>query len=178
MVLQFRSKFFFPETVNWFPGHMLKSLRLLEKRLKFCQAVLEVRDARCPVSSANSSLSKLAADARCRRLVFVNKIDLSDPVRIISFSLPGLNSKRVVFVSQKKNRVFEDEFTASGTTTLFGSTLQSNCANKLLEMLTKSACRPFNSTTWTPSKQTGLQKLQLRRIGSTCFSLSLQLSPS
>lgn len=42
----FRTTFHFTENVNWFPGHMLKSMRELGDRLKMCHAVLEVRDAR------------------------------------------------------------------------------------------------------------------------------------
>ena len=41
-----RSVFQFGPGVNWFPGHMVRSLRILEEKLKLCQIMIEVRDAR------------------------------------------------------------------------------------------------------------------------------------
>ncbi|PNW87998.1 hypothetical protein CHLRE_01g010150v5 [Chlamydomonas reinhardtii] len=56
---------------------MAKALRQLEQRIKQVDLVLEVRDARVPLSSFNPHLEKLVAAKR--RLVLLNKTDLADP---------------------------------------------------------------------------------------------------
>ena len=45
--------------INWYPGHMLKAKKELAKQLKRVDVVLEMRDARIPVSSANHDFEKL-----------------------------------------------------------------------------------------------------------------------
>lgn len=62
--------------VNWFPGHMAKASAELAARVRDCDVVIEVRDARVPFSSANPLLDALAA-ARPRVVVF-NKADLAN----------------------------------------------------------------------------------------------------
>ncbi|GIL93277.1 hypothetical protein Vretimale_19666 [Volvox reticuliferus] len=61
---------------SWFPGHMAKALKQMEQQLKMIDILVEVRDARLPLSSANPLLDRLAG--RKRRLVVLNKIDLAD----------------------------------------------------------------------------------------------------
>ena len=39
--------------INWFPGHMAKTRREIKENLKLVDAVIEIRDARIPRSSAN-----------------------------------------------------------------------------------------------------------------------------
>ncbi|PNH10910.1 Ribosome biogenesis GTPase A [Tetrabaena socialis] len=63
---------------SWFPGHMARALRQMEQRLKHIDLVLELRDARVPLSSANPDLERLARHKR--RLVLLNKADMADPV--------------------------------------------------------------------------------------------------
>jgi mitochondrial GTPase 1 len=62
--------------VNWFPGHMAKASAELAARVRDCDVVIEVRDARVPFSSANPLLDSLTA-ARPRVVVF-NKADLAN----------------------------------------------------------------------------------------------------
>jgi hypothetical protein len=149
----FRSTFHFTENVNWFPGHMLKSMRELGERLKMCHAVLEVRDARVclrlrlarsgrfyspdsplstsyfnpyfsltcmlsllfqiPISSANSSLNSIIQGKR--RVIFFNKSDLVDAPHV---------------------RALAARFEVAGARCVFGSTLDANCAPKILDSLT------------------------------------------
>ena len=45
--------------INWYPGHMLKAKKELAKQMKRVDVVLEMRDARIPVSSANHDFEKL-----------------------------------------------------------------------------------------------------------------------
>jgi len=65
--------------LNWFPGHMAKATKEISQRLKGCDLVIEVRDARIPFSSRNDNLAKLTEHKK--RLVVLNKADLADPCR-------------------------------------------------------------------------------------------------
>ncbi|MCL2370210.1 MAG: ribosome biogenesis GTPase YlqF [Firmicutes bacterium] len=67
-------------TINWFPGHMTKALRLIEANLKLCDVVIYVLDARAPLSSINPSLNRLIGE---RAVVYaLNKADLAHEGRI------------------------------------------------------------------------------------------------
>lgn len=63
--------------VNWFPGHMVKATRDIKQRLKSVDLVIEVRDARIPLSSGNQQLEEMIGSKR--RLVVLNKRDLANP---------------------------------------------------------------------------------------------------
>ena len=43
-------------TINWFPGHMKKTQREIKENLKLVDAIIEIRDARIPRSSANPDI--------------------------------------------------------------------------------------------------------------------------
>ena len=45
--------------INWFPGHMEKTQREIKENLTLVDAVIEIRDARIPRSSANPDIEKL-----------------------------------------------------------------------------------------------------------------------
>ena len=45
--------------INWYPGHMAKTKRLISEDLKLVDAVVEVLDARIPVSSKNPDIDEL-----------------------------------------------------------------------------------------------------------------------
>ncbi|GLT88190.1 hypothetical protein SLE2022_062250 [Rubroshorea leprosula] len=63
--------------INWFPGHMAAATRAIRQRLKLSDLVIEVRDARIPLSSAHEELqSQLSAK---RRVIALNKKDLANP---------------------------------------------------------------------------------------------------
>jgi len=69
--------------ISWFPGHVAKATREMAERLKHVDIVLEVRDARAPLSSASSQLDSLLRKAgrTDRRLLVVNKADLISQAR-------------------------------------------------------------------------------------------------
>ena len=64
--------------INWFPGHMAKTIRELKAFVNQVDLVLELCDARLPESSRNPELDKLLGDKA--RLLVMNKADLADPV--------------------------------------------------------------------------------------------------
>lgn len=63
--------------IQWYPGHMAKTKRLVKENLKLVDVVIEVLDARIPASSRNPDLGGIAGAKP--RLVVLNKSDLADP---------------------------------------------------------------------------------------------------
>jgi len=63
---------------GWFPGHMAKASKELAQRLAKVDFVIEVRDARLPVSSAAAHLDRMLQEngRQDRRIITLNKIDL------------------------------------------------------------------------------------------------------
>lgn len=62
--------------INWFPGHMKKTQREIKENLALVDAVIEIRDARIPRSSANPDIEKLLEGKP--RIILLNKSDLTD----------------------------------------------------------------------------------------------------
>ena len=62
--------------INWFPGHMKKTQREIKENLKLVDAVIELRDARIPKSSANPDIDRLLQNKP--RLILLNKSDLTE----------------------------------------------------------------------------------------------------
>ncbi len=65
------------ETLQWFPGHMKKTERLIQENLALVDLVIEVLDARIPRSSRNPMFREMFAEKA--RLSVFTKIDLADP---------------------------------------------------------------------------------------------------
>lgn len=63
-------------TINWFPGHMKKTQREIQENLKLVDAIIEIRDARIPRSSANPDIERLCGDKP--RVILLNKSDLTE----------------------------------------------------------------------------------------------------
>lgn len=63
--------------INWYPGHMQKAIRRIQEKLKQCDGVIEIGDARAPFSSFPDYLDKLTQD-KVKVFIF-SKIDLADP---------------------------------------------------------------------------------------------------
>ena len=61
---------------QWYPGHMTKAKRQMQEDIKLIDLVIEVIDARCPISSRNPDINGLANGKL--RLVLLNKSDLAD----------------------------------------------------------------------------------------------------
>ena len=62
--------------INWYPGHMKKTRELIEENLKLVDLVIEILDARIPISSKNPVINKIIE--RKDRIIILNKQDLSD----------------------------------------------------------------------------------------------------
>lgn len=102
--------------INWFPGHMRKALRELSEILRKCDFVIELRDSRAPIASANPLLQEWVAGRP--RLIILTKADLADPdlnsawvkffeveeqVRALALSMgqPGLRKRILSFLERE-----------------------------------------------------------------------------
>ncbi len=62
---------------QWYPGHMTKARRMMEENIKLIDLIIELVDARIPLSSRNPDVDKLGQNKA--RLILLNKADLADP---------------------------------------------------------------------------------------------------
>ena len=67
------------QQIHWFPGHMNKALNEVENKVKLVDVIIELFDARAPISSINENLTKITANKK--KLVVLTKTDLADPVQ-------------------------------------------------------------------------------------------------
>ena len=81
--------------IQWYPGHMTKTRRQIEADLKYVDIVVEIIDARIPVSSRNPDIDSICADKP--RLIVLNRADQADP---------------------KQNHAWSDHFKAQGWSVL------------------------------------------------------------
>jgi len=80
--------------INWYPGHMKKTRELIIENLKLVDMLIEVIDARIPVSSRNPILDEIASNKR--RFIVLNKSDLANAADnerwVESFRLGGFDA--------------------------------------------------------------------------------------
>ena len=62
--------------INWYPGHMLKTKKQIIEDLKLIDVVIEILDARIPLSSQNPEIKQITQNKK--KIVILNKCDLSD----------------------------------------------------------------------------------------------------
>ena len=62
--------------INWYPGHMAKTRRQIEEDLKIVDIVIELLDARIPISSQNPNIKELTD--KKKKIIVLNKCDLAD----------------------------------------------------------------------------------------------------
>ncbi len=102
------------ENINWYPGHMKKTRELISENLKAVDLVVEVIDARIPVSSRNPIIDDLIKDKK--RIIVLNKSDLSD---------------------EKANRLWIDELSKDGSRTIAMNCMRGGGVNVLEKALLK-----------------------------------------
>ncbi|MBE6856239.1 MAG: ribosome biogenesis GTPase YlqF [Ruminococcus sp.] len=64
------------KNIQWFPGHMAKTRRLIKANISLVDAVVELLDARTPLSSGNPEMESLTGGKP--RIVLLNKCDVAD----------------------------------------------------------------------------------------------------
>lgn len=65
------------QSIQWFPGHMAKTRRLMAANLKLVDLVVELTDARIPQSSRNPEIDRMVG--KKPRIILLNKCDVADP---------------------------------------------------------------------------------------------------
>lgn len=65
--------------IQWYPGHMTKARRMMQEDIKLIDIVIELVDARIPLSSKNPDIDQLAGQKS--RMILLNKYDLADSER-------------------------------------------------------------------------------------------------
>ena len=90
------------QQIHWFPGHMNKALNEVENKVKIVDVIIELFDARAPLSSINENLEKLTANKK--KLIVLTKIDLADSEQNKKWVIE-LNKKydSVISLNLKKN---------------------------------------------------------------------------
>ena len=65
--------------IQWFPGHMNKALKMMEKEIKICDAIIYVLDSRAPFSCVNPKFTKIIGE---KPIIYVlNKCDMADDAK-------------------------------------------------------------------------------------------------
>lgn len=104
VVANLRKKFVSPIAVRWFPGHMTKGLKQMQQRLKNVDCILEVHDARVPISGRYADFSRTLTGLKPHIFV-LSKIDLADTnyMKNIVSSLNREGLSNIIFTNLKDN---------------------------------------------------------------------------
>lgn len=65
--------------IQWYPGHMTKTKRMIVEHLKMVDLIIEILDARIPMSSRNPDIDTLTKNKP--RIIILNKTDMADPAK-------------------------------------------------------------------------------------------------
>lgn len=105
--------------IQWFPGHMMKTQRMMQDNIKLIDIVIEIVDARLPLSSRNPKIDEIVGNKP--RLLLLNKADIADaaitaqweryfadrglPVLVIS----SIGNKKLNFIFAKCREILADK---------------------------------------------------------------------
>ena len=106
--------------IQWYPGHMTKTRRMIVDQLKHMDVVCEIIDARIPVSSRNPDVDELTAGKP--RLVVLNRVDQADP---------EATARWAAYFRGKGYAVLETDAKSGGGTAKFAAAIRSLLADKL-----------------------------------------------
>ena len=106
--------------IQWYPGHMTKTRRMIADQIRNVDAVCEILDARIPVSSRNPDVDELTAGKP--RLIVLNRVDQADPAATRSWT---------AHFRGKGYAVLETDAKSGGGTAKFAAAVRSLLAEKL-----------------------------------------------
>ena len=106
--------------IQWYPGHMTKTRRMIADQIKNVDAVCEILDSRIPVSSRNPDIDELTAGKP--RLVVLNRVDQADP---------EATKKWVAYFRSKGYAVLESDAKGGMGTAKFAGAIRELLADKL-----------------------------------------------
>lgn len=100
--------------IQWYPGHMTKAKRMMQENIKLVDIIIELIDARVPISSQNPDMANITNNKP--RIIVFNKVDLADSVKTSEFvkwyedkgvSVVLVNSKTGKGINQVINKAYE-----------------------------------------------------------------------
>lgn len=106
--------------INWFPGHMAKAIREMKEKMRLVDLVIELRDARIPVSSANPVVDEIIGNKP--RLILLNKANIADKnvtnewieyfrnKNILCLDIDSLTGYNVKKITKYASLALKDEF--------------------------------------------------------------------
>ena len=100
---------------QWYPGHMTKAMRMMQENISLVDMIIELTDARIPMSGRNPDIDKLGKNKS--RLILLNKSDLADP---------------------SVNKAWVEYFTAQGALVMEMNSKQQNQVKQVLDLVTES----------------------------------------
>ena len=106
--------------IQWYPGHMTKAKRAMKEDMKLIDLVIELVDARVPLSSRNPDMDDLAAGKA--RMVLLNKSDLADERQ---------NAQWAAWFEDQGIRVVKSDARNKGTLKQVQSVVQEACKEKI-----------------------------------------------
>jgi len=102
------------EHINWYPGHMKKTREMIQENLKLVDLVIEVIDARIPISSRNPIIDDIIKSKT--RIIVLNKSDLSD---------------------ERSNHAWEEHFRSQGNYVMTMNCMSGGGTQELFKLLEK-----------------------------------------
>jgi len=105
---------------QWYPGHMTKARRMMQEDIKLIDLVIELVDARVPLSSRNPDIDELGKNKS--RLILLNKADLADK---------SANKKWTEFFQQKGYFVQEVDSRSGAGMKAISAIIQEACKEKI-----------------------------------------------
>ena len=105
---------------QWYPGHMTKAKRMMQEDIKLIDLIIEITDARIPLSSRNPDIDELGKNKF--RLILLNKSDLADPVQ---------NKKWIAFFEEKGYAVLEINAKTGAGMRSIQDTIRAVCKEKI-----------------------------------------------
>ncbi len=114
-------------SINWYPGHMLKAKKDIQSQLKLIDIIIEILDARIPISSRNPDIDTIVNNKK--RIVILNKADLakeSENLKWIQYfksknipcvlvnSIVGNGIKQVIDIVYELNKDKKEKLAQSG----------------------------------------------------------------
>jgi len=124
------------QDINWYPGHMLKAKKELAEKLKRVDVILEIRDARIPLSSVNQDFEELLGHKK--RILIFNKTALAD---------------------QEVTRNWEESFRTQDIPFLFIDAIKKSHLQKLLPL-----SRNIMQQKWSTFRRRGIRPPSLKLL--------------
>ncbi|MGN0166774.1 MAG: ribosome biogenesis GTPase YlqF [Acetatifactor sp.] len=105
---------------QWYPGHMTKAMRMMRENIKLIDLIIELVDARIPLSSRNPDIDELGKNKF--RIILLNKSDLADPV---------YNKQWVSYFQEQGAHVLEINSRTGAGMKAINSLVQEACREKI-----------------------------------------------